>query len=101
MKSKIGIVMAVLLLSGCGTTWINLDNTKAAQDSINAAKAQCNHDSTLVKLKGREVTKDAKVVATSSIEEKQALEDAYAADEKQTLATLNACMAKQGLKPLR
>ena len=102
MKLKIGIVTAaIILLAGCGSTWINLNNTKAEQSKINDAKAKCNHDSTLVKLQGRELKKDASVLATSSIAEKQALEDAYARDEKETYARLDACMAKRGLKRLR
>ena len=100
MKSKIGIVVAVLLLSGCGATWINLDDSRADLDRINAAKARCNHDSTLLKLQASEVKKDASVIATSSISEKKALEEAYDLEEKQVYAKLNACMREEGLKPL-
>ncbi|MDJ0779160.1 MAG: hypothetical protein QNJ85_14925 [Gammaproteobacteria bacterium] len=101
MKPKYVITIATLfLLSGCGATWINLDDTRADLDKINAAKAKCNHDSTLLKLQAEETKKDAKVIATSSIAEKKALEEAYEAREKQVYAKLNDCMASHGLKPL-
>ena len=101
MKLKLGaFVAAALLLTGCGTTWINLDDTKASLEKINAAKSKCNHDSTLLKLQASETKKDASVVATSDIAKKRSLEEAYAREEKEVYARLNACMAKQGLKPL-
>ncbi len=101
MKSKFGaVVITAMLISGCGSTWINLDDTKADLDKINTAKAKCNHDSTLLKLQGSELKKDASVAATSSIAEKKKLEEAYAAEEKKAYARLNSCMRKQGLKPL-
>ncbi|MEM7562305.1 MAG: hypothetical protein AAF353_04540 [Pseudomonadota bacterium] len=101
MKSKTGIIVAAtFMLFGCGATWINLDDSKAGLDKINAAKSKCNHDSTLVKLQAKEVKKDASVLATSSVAEKKSLEEAYEREEKATYAELNACMAKQGLKPL-
>lgn len=101
MKIKLGFIFAAaIFLSGCGTTWINLDDSKASLDKINAAKSRCNHDSTLAKLQYKKVSKNAAVVATSSVAKKKALEEEYALEEKNTYAKLNACMAKQGLKPI-
>ncbi len=101
MKLKFGaFIAAALLLSGCGTTWINLDDSKASLETINAAKSKCNHDSTLLKLQASETKKDASVLATSDIAKKKALEEAYAREEKEVYKKLNACMAGQGLKPL-
>ena len=101
MKLNTGIFFgAILLLSGCGTSWINVDGSKADRDRINQAKALCNHDSTLAGLQAREVKKEAQLITTSDIAKKQALEEAYLRDEKKTYARLDSCMQKQGLKPL-
>lgn len=100
MKLKFIITIAtVFVLAGCAT-WVNLDDSKADQDKINTAKSRCNHDSTLLKLQSSEVAKDAKVLATSNVAEKRELEEAYLREEKEVYRKLNACMRKQGLKPL-
>ena len=100
MKSKfITAIAIVFVLTGCAT-WVNLDDSRADQEKISAAKSKCNHDSTLFKLQSSEVAKDAKVLATSNVAEKRELEEAYLREEREVRKKLNACMRKQGLKPL-
>lgn len=93
------IMVAALSVSGCGTSWVKLDNTSADPNQVREAKRKCNVDDIIIETSRKETgIKTAMIYATTD-SARDALEQGLEKLEREAYEKINACMASAGFKP--
>lgn len=100
-KAQVLVTLASLALTGCGSNWVNLDNSNASPDQLKDAKAVCKIDDRLYQLSHEKTIKDAMVVNAKDDNTKQAFEDAFKVKQKKVRREIDECMLGQGLQRAR
>ena len=89
--------LAVIALTGCSSTWVNLDNSKASKEKIVAAETSCQVVEKYRELQTKEMAIDLMKINAETDEAKEELDKVYRNSEKSAMAEINECMRSQGL----
>ena len=86
-----------LALTGCGSTWVNLDSSKASKDKVVAAETDCRVVEKYRELQTKEMAIDLMKINAETDEAKEELDKVYRNSEKTIMAEIEECMRRQGL----
>ena len=67
-------LFAVVTLTGCGSTWVNIDSSKATKDRIIAAEIDCQVVEKIRELQTREMAIDLMKIHAETDEAKEELD---------------------------
>ena len=84
-------------LTGCGSTWVNLDSSKASKDKIASAEIDCQVVEKIRELQTKEMTIDLMKINAETDEAKEELDKVYQNSERMITAEIDECMRSQGL----
>lgn len=92
-------ILAILGLSGCGTTYVNLDGTKAQETKIKKAKEKCDVDNKLYKLnEDLDMIDNVAFIIDAKGKVKEQYDQMKKDKEEKVYKEINECLAKEGLK---
>ena len=89
--------MIALVLTGCGSTWVNLDSSKASNEKIKVAEVSCQVVEKTRQLQTKEMAIDLMKLNAETDEAKEELDEVYRNSEETFITEINECMRKQGL----
>lgn len=97
---KLGILgLCVIGLTGCGTTWVNLDNSKASEVKIKNASKKCQVDDRIYKI-NEDQNARSYIVSLSGAKgkAKEQLIKVNKEKKEKDYQVIYDCMQKEGLK---
>ena len=97
ISNQVLITLSVIALTGCSSTWVNLDNSKASNEKIVAAETNCQVVEKYHELYTKEMAIDLMKIDAETDEAKEELDKVYRNSERSTMAEINECMRSQGL----
>ena len=97
LRNQILATLPAIALAGCGSNWVNLDNSGASKEKIVAAETNCQVVEKYRELQTKEMTVDLMKINAETDEAKEELEKVYRNSEKIIMAEIEECMRSQGL----
>ncbi|NQY20271.1 MAG: hypothetical protein HRT40_03010 [Campylobacteraceae bacterium] len=86
----------VIGLSGCGTTWVNLDKTKANETNVKKATNKCQYWQKLRKVNSNNSVKKLLINMQKTEEAKEGMRNHYKMEKQKVYDEADDCMKKEG-----
>jgi len=98
IRNYSAFLFVTVLLAGCGSAWVNLDDTTPSKEKTLAAEEKCQVVEKLRELQTQEMMIGYQKIHSETEEAKDELDEVYRIAEEGFNTEVNECMRSQGLK---